>query len=234
MHNLCSQTTKNWGTNIVITQAFTLPYLKIFKCASIKRSKTPTSNFLQLPYIYSDAKWQKRNTIYISIRLDPNTCGIPHSPQWIISKNQFEKLASMPKHQLHTLINRLLAKSGVTLCTIQWRKRSRTNCKGHWSGLPWIFNPLEWGKVWKQAKDQDLIPFYIDNGRSILRFFFLASLTCFVIFMHKSNSTVTQTNIKASWMCLKYKETAEKTRKAKIISSHITKTTTSTLHPENN
>lgn len=72
--------------------------------------------------------------------------------------------------------------------------------------------------------------FYIDNGRSILRFFFLASRTCFVIFMHKSNSTVTQTNTKASWMCLKYKETTEKTKNAKITSSHITKTTTSTLH----
>lgn len=39
-----------------------------------------------------------------------------------------------------------------------------------------------------------------------------------------------QTNTKPSRMCLKYKETAEKTRKAKMKSSHITKTTTSTLH----
>ena len=38
------------------------------------------------------------------------------------------------------------------------------------------------------------------------------------------------TNIKASRMCLKYKETTEKTRKAKMTSSHITNTTTSTLH----
>lgn len=47
--------------------------------------------------------------------------------------------------------------------------------------------------------------------------------------MHKSNSIVTITKIKASRICLKYKETAEKTRKARITSSHITKTTTSTL-----
>jgi hypothetical protein len=39
-----------------------------------------------------------------------------------------------------------------------------------------------------------------------------------------------KTNIKASRICLKYKETTEKTKKAKITSSHITKTTTSTLH----
>lgn len=38
-----------------------------------------------------------------------------------------------------------------------------------------------------------------------------------------------KTNIKASRICLKYKETTEKTKKAKITSSHITKTTTSTL-----
>lgn len=87
-----------------------------------------------------------------------------------------------------------------------------------------------WKEKRKWAKGHYLIPFYIDNGRSILRFFFLASRTCFVIFMHKSNSTVMQTNTKASWMCLKYKETTEKTKNAKITSSHITKTTTSTLH----
>nr|KYP64805.1 hypothetical protein KK1_019413 [Cajanus cajan] len=48
--------------------------------------------------------------------------------------------------------------------------------------------------------------------------------------MHKSNRIVMQTKKKASRMCLKYKETTEKTKKAKITSSHITKTTTSTLH----
>lgn len=85
-------------------------------------------------------------------------------------------------------------------------------------------------REWEYAKGQDLMSFYIDNGRSILRFFFLASLTCFVIFMHRSNRTVMQTKIKASRMCLKYRETTENTKKAKIISSHITKTTTSTLH----
>lgn len=69
----------------------------------------------------------------------------------------------------------------------------------------------------------------MDNGRSILRFFFLANLICFVIFMHRSNSMVTQIKIKASCMCRKYKDTAEKTKKARITSSHITKTTTSTL-----
>lgn len=37
------------------------------------------------------------------------------------------------------------------------------------------------------------------------------------------------TKIKASCICLKYRETAEKTRKARITSSHITKMTTSTL-----
>lgn len=70
---------------------------------------------------------------------------------------------------------------------------------------------------------------YMDNGRSILRFFFLANLTCFVIFMHKSNSIVTQTKIKASRIRLKYRETAEKTRKARIMSSHIINTRTSIL-----
>lgn len=71
--------------------------------------------------------------------------------------------------------------------------------------------------------------FYIDNGSSILLFFFPATLTCFVIFMHRSNNNVMHTRIKASCICLKYKETAEKTRKANITSSHITKATTSTL-----
>lgn len=74
--------------------------------------------------------------------------------------------------------------------------------------------------------------FYMDKGRSILLFFLLANLTCFVIFMHKSNSIVIDTKTKASRMCLKYKETAEKTRKARITSSHITNTTTSTLEEE--
>lgn len=84
----------------------------------------------------------------------------------------------------------------------------------------------------KHSRDEGLLSFYIDNGRSILRFFFLASLICFVIFMLSINSTVMQTNINASRMCLKYKETAEKTRKAIMTSFHITKTTTSTLHQE--
>ncbi|KAJ6399693.1 hypothetical protein OIU77_020277 [Salix suchowensis] len=70
---------------------------------------------------------------------------------------------------------------------------------------------------------------YIDKGRSILRFFFLANRTCFVTFMHKSNSKVMHTRINASCICLKYKETAEKTRNAMIKSSHITNNTTSTL-----
>lgn len=70
---------------------------------------------------------------------------------------------------------------------------------------------------------------YIDKGRSILRFFFLANRTCFVTFMHISNSKVMQTRINASRICLKYKETAEKTKNAMIKSSHITNTTTSTL-----
>ncbi|KAJ6414359.1 hypothetical protein OIU84_007054 [Salix udensis] len=70
---------------------------------------------------------------------------------------------------------------------------------------------------------------YIDKGRSILRFFFLANRTCFVIFMHKSNSIVMHTKMNASRVCLKYKETAEKTRNAMITSSHITNTTTSIL-----
>lgn len=71
--------------------------------------------------------------------------------------------------------------------------------------------------------------FYIDNGRSILRFFFLASVTCFVTFMHRSNRIVMHAKIKVSCICLKYNETAENTRKARMRSSHITKTTTSTL-----
>jgi len=70
---------------------------------------------------------------------------------------------------------------------------------------------------------------YIDKGRSILRFFFLANRTCFVTFMHISNSKVMHTRINASRICLKYKETAEKTKNAMIKSSHITNTTTSTL-----
>jgi len=37
------------------------------------------------------------------------------------------------------------------------------------------------------------------------------------------------TRMNASCICLKYRETAEKTRNARITSSHITKITTSTL-----
>ena len=76
----------------------------------------------------------------------------------------------------------------------------------------------------------NFIELYIDNGRSILLLFLRASLTCFVIFMHKNSSNVMQTKMIASFICLKYNETAENTRKAKMISSHITKITTSTLH----
>ncbi|KAF1893581.1 hypothetical protein Lal_00002074 [Lupinus albus] len=39
-----------------------------------------------------------------------------------------------------------------------------------------------------------------------------------------------ETNIKASWLCLKNKESTERTRNAKTAISHMTKTTTSTLH----
>lgn len=72
----------------------------------------------------------------------------------------------------------------------------------------------------------------MDNGRSILLFFFLANLTCFVTFMHRSNNIVMHTKIKANCICRKYKETAENTKNDSIISSHITKITTSTLHPK--
>lgn len=40
------------------------------------------------------------------------------------------------------------------------------------------------------------------------------------------------TKIIASRICLKYNETAEKTRKARMTSSHITNITTSTLEEE--
>ncbi|KAG5542528.1 hypothetical protein RHGRI_022165 [Rhododendron griersonianum] len=70
---------------------------------------------------------------------------------------------------------------------------------------------------------------YIDNGRSILLFFFRSCLTFFATFMHKSRRKVTQTKIKASFICLKYNKTAEKTRQANMTSSHITKTTTEKL-----
>lgn len=72
----------------------------------------------------------------------------------------------------------------------------------------------------------------MDNGRSILLFFFLANLTCFVTFMHRSNNNVMHTKIKANCICRKYKETAENTKKDRIMSSHITKITTSTLEDE--
>ncbi|CAL1355412.1 unnamed protein product [Linum trigynum] len=48
--------------------------------------------------------------------------------------------------------------------------------------------------------------------------------------MHSTNINVRQTKMKASRMCLKYKDTAEKTRKARTTSSHMTNMTTSTLH----
>lgn len=72
----------------------------------------------------------------------------------------------------------------------------------------------------------------MDNGRSILRFFFLESLNCFVTFMHTSSKNEMHTKIKASLKCLKYKETAENTKKARMTNSHNTKTTTSTLEEE--
>lgn len=40
------------------------------------------------------------------------------------------------------------------------------------------------------------------------------------------------TKINARRICLKYKETAENTKKARMTSSHITKITTSNLHQE--
>ncbi|PON60585.1 hypothetical protein PanWU01x14_151970 [Parasponia andersonii] len=99
-----------------------------------------------------------------------------------------------------------------------------------------------WGSEISQAKNSHALHIkmnkrdfnwsYIDNGRSILRLFFLANLTCFVILMHKSKSIVMHTKINARRKCLKYKETAEKTKKAKMTSSHITKITTSTLHQQ--
>uniref|UniRef100_A0A7C9E1K2 Uncharacterized protein n=1 Tax=Opuntia streptacantha TaxID=393608 RepID=A0A7C9E1K2_OPUST len=70
---------------------------------------------------------------------------------------------------------------------------------------------------------------YIDKGRSILRFFFRACRICFVIFMHRSSSNVTHIKTNASCICLKYSETAEETRNARTMSSHITKITISTL-----
>lgn len=93
------------------------------------------------------------------------------------------------------------------------------------------FHDLQ-NKSWVLEMTFQLVLFYIDNGRSILRFFFLANLTCFVTFMHKSSSIVMLTKIIASRICLKYNETAEKTRKARMTSSHITNITTSTLHPQ--
>lgn len=74
-----------------------------------------------------------------------------------------------------------------------------------------------------------LVFLYIESGRSILRFFFLADLTCLVTFMQTSSSKVTHTKMKANCNRLKYKETAENTKKAKMTSSQMTKTTTSTL-----
>ena len=70
---------------------------------------------------------------------------------------------------------------------------------------------------------------YIDKGRSILRFFLRANLTLLVIFISKSNSSITNRKITARLKCLKYNDTAEKTRNARMTSSHITKIATSTL-----
>lgn len=90
-------------------------------------------------------------------------------------------------------------------------------------------NPQEHVNSLQEKKS---IGIYIDKGRSILRFFFRVSLICLVIFMNRSNSSVVQSRTMASLKCLKYNETAEKTRKAKITSSHTTKIATSTLQPE--
>ena len=65
--------------------------------------------------------------------------------------------------------------------------------------------------------------------RDSLRFFFLANLTCFVTFKQTSSSKAKHNKTKASCNRWKYKETAENTKNAKITSSHMTKTTTSTL-----
>lgn len=82
------------------------------------------------------------------------------------------------------------------------------------------------------CKNLLLIHGYIERGRSILRFFFLAILTCFAIFIQTNNSKQTQSKMNASSNRFKYNETAENTRNAKITSSQITKTTTSTLEEE--
>lgn len=79
------------------------------------------------------------------------------------------------------------------------------------------------------AKKFSIAHFYIDNGRSILRFFFLASVTCFAIVTHTSNNKLALTKMNASFRFVKYNETTEKIRSAKITSSHITKMTTSAL-----
>lgn len=47
------------------------------------------------------------------------------------------------------------------------------------------------------------LEFYIDNGSSILRFFFRASLICFVILMHINSRNVKHIKIKASLRWLK-------------------------------
>lgn len=93
--------------------------------------------------------------------------------------------------------------------------------------ISWDFTFKNWLGVTKRFPIEH---FYIDNGRSILRFFFLASVTCFAIVIHTSNSKLTLTRINASFRCVKYNETTEKTRSAKITSSHITNMTTSALH----
>ncbi|KAF3486627.1 hypothetical protein F2Q69_00054865 [Brassica cretica] len=49
------------------------------------------------------------------------------------------------------------------------------------------------------------------GGRSILRFFFLANLTCFVTFKQTSSSKAKHNKTKATCNRWKYKETAENT-----------------------
>lgn len=124
-------------------------------------------------------------------------------------------------HVSHSSLNVLWVQQHNQINQCKLRPNARTN----------NFHDLQ-NKSWVLEKTFQLVLFYIDNGRSILRFFFLANLTCFVTFMHKSSSIVMLTNIIASRICLKYNETAEKTRKARMTSSHITNITTSTLHSQ--
>lgn len=83
---------------------------------------------------------------------------------------------------------------------------------------------------WTTLEGLTYIEVYIDNGRSILRFVFLSSLTCFIIFNPISKRIVMHIKQNASRIYLKYSETADKTRKARIMSSHTADIIKSTLH----